>query len=723
MTTLRPSLLTLGHWLVRRRVPVLVAVVLAAVVLALGLRQLQVGFAVDAFFRSGGDPELAAALQHYREPGLAPPDSLLAFGWSEAEPLGAAARQRIDAFVAVAEADPLVRSVISLRGATVPGHLGSTPAEVAASRTWRDLLVARTGDAVGGFVVLERSDDLDGMAALFEALRIAMAGQGAQLNLCGLPYHRVAARRLVRNDLAWFLPVGTAVSAVFLFWLVPHWLLALQALLVVPLVLVSTLGTMAWCGVGMTMLTSTLPTLLLCMSVADGVHMVGRFLEERGGGHDPRAAAARTFAALLVPCLLTSLTTCVGFLTLCTAGLRDLLHLGAFAALGMGYAFVFTMTILPATMSFVASPVGRRPRDPASGLVRLSLAALRVRPAVWVGLAALGFVFAAVACRGLQADHRMTGDLWPDSAEMRQMRFYEQHFAGVIPAEVVARCPTGFTGAAFTQLGALCRHLEEDPGVSRTLSIVDLVDDGMPLALVRGLSAAGALPAGLLSPDGQTARVLAFRGDLGTRAWRQFAASVESFASAVPVLQVQLAGMQAVGTVQVLRMTEDLEQSFFGSIAVVFVLVLLSCRSLRLSLIAVVTCLLPLLCVLAAMALGGVSLRPLTMIAFCVAFGLMIDDAIHLVARWQEERRSGRVGDGAVRATLATAGRPVCVTTVLLLVGFVVILGSEFRGTFAFGALVTTSLTLSLVAALVLLPALLRVFGVRRGGDTGRGGG
>ena len=711
MTTLRPSLLLLGHWLVRRRWPVLAAVVLASVALALGLSQLRVGFSVVGFFRSGGDPDLAAALQHYGEPGLAPPDSLLAFAWAEEDPLGDAARGRLQAFVAAAKRSPLVRAVFSLDGAVVPGHLRSTPAEVAASRTWRHLLVSRGGDAVGGLVVLERGDDLDGMADLFEALRATMASHGVQLELCGMPFHRVAARRLVQDDLAWFLPVGTAVSPLFLFWLVPHWLLALQALLVVPLVLVLTLGTMAWCGVGMTMLTSTLPTLLLCMSVADGVHMVGRFLEERGQGHDPRTAAARTFAALLVPCLLTSLTTCVGFLTLCTAGLRDLVDLGAFAALGMGYAFVFTMTILPATMSFVRSPAGRRPCDPASGLVRLALSAQRVRPWPWIAVSAGLLVAAAVTCRGLHADHRMTGDLWPDSAEMRQMRFYEQRFVGVIPAEVVVRYQDGFTGQAFAQLGALCRHLEQAPGVSRTLSIVDLVADGLPLALVRGLSAAGALPAGLLSRDGTTARVLAFRGDLGTRAWQQFSASVASFAATLPGLDVQLAGMQAVGTAQVVRMTEDLEQSFFGSIAVVFVLVLTSCRSLRLSLIAVITCLLPLLCVLAGMAILGVTLRPLTMIAFCVAFGLMIDDAIHLVARWQEERRSGRVGDDAVRATLATAGRPVCVTTVLLLVGFVVILGSEFRGTYAFGALVTSSLTLSLVAALVLLPALLRVFG------------
>lgn len=713
MSSPHPFLLSVGHALVRHRCWVLATLLGAVAAVALALPQLRVGFAISGFFRSGGDQELRAALQHYSEPGLAPPDSLLAFAWQQDDPTGNVAFARLQRFGQVARSSPLVRKVLSLQTVTVPGQLRSDPAAIAASFTWRDLLVGKQGDAVGGLVVLDRGDDIDGMAALFAELRSAMRSAGVELQLCGLPHHRVMTRELVQRDLAWFLPVGTLISAVFLFWLVPSVLLALQALFVVPLVLIATFGSMALSGVSMTMLMSTLPTLLLCMSVADGVHMVGRFLEERGRGHAPQVAAARTFAALFVPCLLTSLTTCVGFLTLCTAELQDLRHLGAFAALGMTYAFVFTVLILPATMSFVHGTGGRRPKDPASGLLRLARASLGLRPKLVIAAALLLMLAAAFASSGLRADHHMTGDLWPDSPQVQQMRFYEQRFVGVVPAEVVVTSETGFGGAAFAQLEQLCAFLERDPGVARTLSIVDLRKDGLALPLVQGLAASGLLPAGVLSRDGKTARVLAFRGDLGTNEWRHFAAKVREFRTQLPDVQVRLAGLQAVGSAQVERMTADLAQSFFGSIGVIFVLVWLSCRSLRLSLIAVLTCLLPLVCVLGGMAVLGAPLRPLAMIAFCVAFGLMVDDAIHLIARWQEERRDGREGLQAVTATLATAGRPVCVTTVLLLVGFVVILGSEFRGTFSFGALVTSSLLLSLVAALLLLPALLRVFGRR----------
>jgi predicted RND superfamily exporter protein len=51
----------------------------------------------------------------------------------------------------------------------------------------------------------------------------------------------------------------------------------------------------------------------------------------------------------------------------------------------------------------------------------------------------------------------------------------------------------------------------------------------------------------------------------------------------------------------------------------------------------------------------------------------------------------------------------VVTTTLLLVGGFASILGSEFRGTFEFGALVCLSLAGALASAMVLLPALLRL--------------
>jgi uncharacterized protein len=698
--------------LVRWRVAVLCCAVALAAGLAVALPSLRVGFRVDGFFQSD-DPVLQEAMGHYSDAQFDPPDRLLLFGWDEAAPTSPESVARLQRFGELLEGESLVDRVLTLANAKAVGAGARDPAKVAMSATWRHLLVSRKSDAVAGIVVLRPNYGHE-LLGLFARMRTAATAEGRTLQLCGLPYHNTESRALVRADMARFLPIGTAVSAVLLFWLIPHWLLAALALVVVPLTLTSTLGTMALAGVEVTMLTSTLPTLLLCMSIADGVHLVGRFLEERAHVGEAKAAAAHTFAAMFVPCLMTSLTTIVGFGSLCTARLVDLRWLGLFAAVGMVFAFVYTMAILPAAMSWVRSPVGRRPGDPATLLVRASLWCQRFRPRTWLTVAAVVFAISAVGSTRVTTEHRITADLWPDSPVVQQLRWYEERFVGVVPSEVIVEAPGGFGTRERDQLATLRERLEAEPGVSRTLSIADLLADGLAPLLVPVLAASGLLPAGMISSNGRQARMLVFRGDLGTVAWRRFAASIAGHAADLPDLRVRLAGMQMVGTEQVLRMTSDLVWSFAGSIVLILLLVWLQCRDLWLAGIAMLSCLLPMLAVVALMAATDITLRPLTVIAFCVALGLMIDDAIHMVARWQEERRAGADSKTAVHATITTAGRPVVITTLLLLVGFATILGSEFRGTFLFGFLVVVSLVGAVVAALVPLPALLQVLGARQ---------
>jgi len=708
-------LLTIGAALVRRRKTVLLAVLVVAAGFAWGLKDLNLGFKVDGFFRSD-EPELQRAMQHYREDGYEPPDRLMLFAWLEEDPVSPEALDRLRAFEEVCGRHELVTSVTTLASARMPGQLRSEPEMVARSSTYRDLLVSKLGDAVGGFVVLRSRWGQEDLQRLCDDLRGEIRGHGKELNLCGLPYHTLVSRQLVKADMAKFLPIGTAVAAVLLFWLVPHWLLALLALTVVPLTLVSTLGVMGLCGVEITMLTSTLPTLLLCMSVADGLHMVGRFLEEREHDGDPRAAAARTFAAMFVPCLLTSLTTIVGFASLLRADLVDLGYLGGFAAVGMGFAFFYTMLLLPPAMSFVGSAVGRRVADPAGWVVTAAQRLQRCRPMVWVALASLVSLAGGFGAAKLETDHRITADLWPDSEIMQQLRFVEARFVGIVPAEVVVETERGFGEVERAELAKFVDALEQVPGVTRTLSIADLLKDGLSPMMLGALGSAGLLPAGMLGDGGKRARILVFRGDLGTRAWREFEAAVARCGQDLKGMTARLAGLQLVGTAQVLSMTSDLRNSFLGSVLVIFVLVWLQCRRFGLAAVAMASCLVPMLFVLGVMAWFDINMRPLTVIAFCVALGLMVDDTIHLATRWREECGAGHGRDLSVLRMLATAGRPVVITTVILLVGFGTILGSGFRGTHTFGLLVDLSLLGAVLSALVLLPALLRLLPPRRAG-------
>jgi predicted RND superfamily exporter protein len=511
---------------------------------------------------------------------------------------------------------------------------------------------------------------------------------------------------MIRDDQLLFIPLCAGITLVLLLWLVPHVAMAMLCLAIVPFTLIATLGTMALCGIELTLLTSSLPVLLMCMAVTGGVHLVGRFAEERGRGRDPSAAAAHTLARLLFPCFLTALTTAVGFLTLAFTDLPDLRQLGYFAAAGVGYAYLFTILVMPAALSMVQGRPGRVRLDLPRALTALAVALSLQRPSRVLLPAGVLLLAAAYQASHVQQDNHIKGDLWDESEAARAIQYYEQRFLSMAPSEVVVKSEKGFGHArAQAQLEELVQWLESLPPVDRCLSLADLIRDEMPMWLVRGAGALG----GLLSRDGRTARILVFQADLGNRYLSRFREDVREKGASLSELDVRVAGVQVVATTLVDRLTKVLSSSFIGSLLVIFVLVWWHFRSLRLGLIAIVTNLFPLVLNLAYMSLASLELRPLTVISFCVAFGLAVDDTIHLLARYREERQAGAGRDSALRTTLQTAGRPVVVTTLLLLVGFLVILSSGFRGTHQFGALVSLALAGSLLGALFLMPALLRV--------------
>jgi len=683
----------------------------AALLLVAGLAwpasQIDVGYSIAAFV-APDDPELQSAFAHYGD-GLDAPDNLLLFGFDAADPLGAPALALTGRLVERLGAMGGVEQVLWAGGA--PGWVD--PVKAARSQTWRRFFVGVGADGeetgTGGIAVLERGLGIDPRLALFERMRAAGRAEGVELRLAGLPHyvaHRVAT---VRADQGFFLPIATLMAALVLFWLIPRWTLALQAVLVAPLTVLSTIGTMSLCGVGITMLTAVLPTLLLAIAVADGVHLVGRFLELRREGWAPHAAAEEAMVRTFFPCLLTTLTTALGFLSLCVAQMSDLVDLGLFAAIGLMFAFGFTMLVLPAAMSMVEAPVpAPRRGDPVGAIVGwLAVRAGRLRGRV---LAVAGLLLLAAVPFALQVskDNHLLDDYWPDDPIVLETRAYEARHLPMVPGEVLVTTAGSFADdAAWAELEEVVRRLEAQPRMARTLSVVDPVQDGVPRFLA--LAGARSLPSPLLGPDGHVARILAFQEDLGAIYFREHRARVAAWNADLEHVTVAAVGGQVVGTEMIDRLVDDLAQSFAGSLAIILLLVAVLFRSLRLGVLALVPSIIPLIVNLGLMGAVGIPLRPITAITFCVAFGLAVDDTVHVLARYREERQVGRDRELALQQCLLTAGRPVVITTLLLLVGFGTILFSGFQAIALFGALVGLALLGALVGALLLLPALLRV--------------
>ena len=157
-------------------------------------------------------------------------------------------------------------------------------------------------------------------------------------------------------------------------------------------------------------------------------------------------------------------------------------------------------------------------------------------------------------------------------------------------------------------------------------------------------------------------------------------------------------------------LVRDLTNSFMLAFGIIFVSMIFLFRSFRLSIIAILPNVIPLMAAAAVMGFSGIKLRPSTAMTFSIALGIAVDDTIHFLARFRQElKKTGSVSEGISHAILST-GKPIIGPTLVLSMGFFVLYFSEFVPNHEFGILGTIILVIALLASLFLLPVLLNLF-------------
>ena len=159
-------------------------------------------------------------------------------------------------------------------------------------------------------------------------------------------------------------------------------------------------------------------------------------------------------------------------------------------------------------------------------------------------------------------------------------------------------------------------------------------------------------------------------------------------------------------------------RSFGPSIALALLLIwcVLSVlfRSVRFGLLAMIPNVFPLLVLLGVMVLAGVPLKPSTILVFSIAFGIAVDDSIHMMGRFTHLLARGFGRRRAIRGALRDTGPALVMSTFVVTAGFSLLLISRFELLFLVGLLTATTAVTALVADLFLFPALLETAGGRR---------
>ena len=505
----------------------------------------------------------------------------------------------------------------------------------------------------------------------------------------------------VRDLLTWFLlaipPVVIALHIFVFFTNIGD--LRLSILSIIPAFLGSlwTFGLIFGLGNKVDIVTVIVPIFVIVMGSADGLHFVTHFQEASERTDDRVERVTSTLRQVGVPMILTSVSTAAGFLSLLVTDVQPIMELGVFTAIGIGFAGVISFFFLPALLSRLEI----RPRHHAAilGPRVTSVVKTLARPRWVAAVLSIGLIaFAAVFVPRLHVDSDQLFFIKQDHPLRQSFNLTAEVFGGATPLiGEFAYDPTAGPGQ-LSSLAALEREYEQLPGIRTVFSAADLVDKVPAEQLGAVLNGSASLPLGTMaSSDGL--RFIVFPGPFTTEELRSWL----TFADTHPEIRV-LTGMPVLWD-EIARLVLRAQiGSLIAAFVLVFLMLLISYRKLRQTLVALAPLVLTTGTLLGFIAASGIQLNLVTAIASSIVIGVGIDYSIHFVAAINYARPAG---PGYVLRAIDGAGRPIIANALGIAVALSALWLSPLKIHPEISMIMWVSMTTAALTALLVIPALM----------------
>jgi predicted RND superfamily exporter protein len=176
------------------------------------------------------------------------------------------------------------------------------------------------------------------------------------------------------------------------------------------------------------------------------------------------------------------------------------------------------------------------------------------------------------------------------------------------------------------------------------------------------------------------------------------------------VEQINVSGMAVLYN----NLLQSLFQSQILTIGAVFIAILLMFmvlfRAIGLSLAAIIPNVIAAGLILGLMGWIGIPLDIMTITIAAISIGIGVDDSIHYVHRFRQEFAIDQDYWAAIQRCHGSIGTALYYTTVTVVLGFSILVFSNFIPTIYFGLLSGLAMMTALIANLMLLPVLIRKF-------------
>jgi len=505
------------------------------------------------------------------------------------------------------------------------------------------------------------------------------------------------------------------------------------------------LGLMSLLGYELDPYSILVPFLIFAIGLSHGAQKMNGILQDVGRGTHKYVAARYTFRRLFMAGLTALLTNIVGFAVLVIIDIPVIRDLALTTSIGITVLIFTKLVLIPVTLSYigVSEAAARRALAEDTGQKRgilgrawNALDRLTERRAATVTVALAAVI--TLVCSVVMLDLRI-GDLDPGAPELRQDSRYNRDSAyitahyGLSSDQFVVIMTNPDDGCrlygTLQLMDQLAQALRQTEGVQATSSLAEstrfitaALNEGsgkwLTISRDQGITNAAVGAAMIATPDitntsCAVSPLIAYLADHKADTLNRVLKISEAFAaehnSVNPedgprfLLAAGTAGIEAATNIEVEHGILLMYLAVYGATAL---LCLLTFRSLRATLVAMIPLVMTTIICKALMVWMGIGLKVATLPVIAVGVGVGVDYALYLLSVQIAMQRRGATLAEAYRKSLDFTGRVVALVGLTMAAGVITWAFSPIKFQADMGILLTFMFLWNMVGALVLIPAL-----------------
>ena len=558
--------------------------------------------------------------------------------------------------------------------------------------------------------------------------------------------------KMIQQDLFTF-----GVAVFFMFVLILSIIFRQFRWVIVPLVSAGlsalfTTGLISWIGWKVTVVSANFIALLMIIGISLTVHLVVRYREITSKFKDisHNEALKRTLSQMFLPCLYTALTTMVAFASLIISDIRPIIDFGLLMVLSIFIAFSVSFVFFGSLASLMNKNLKDTNIDYSSGFTTwINSLVVRFKNIILL-ISLLGFIFSIVGINKLSVENKFIDYFKPTTEIYKGLSLIDKKLGGTAPLDIIISAPENnfendyeseddfddfgleteqygywFNSQNLSYLEEIHDYLEARPEIGKVLSVSSAIKlaeivkgnklDDLELALLRKVlpeDINNQLLSSYISEDDNqvrlSARVIESMDGLNRKNLIEEVKNDLIKNYELTEDQFYLSGISVIYN----NLLQSLFQSLIGSLSIVFAAIfamfIILFRSLYMAIIAMIPNLLSASSVLGIIGWSGIPIDIMTVTVAAISIGIGVDNTIHYVHRFLKEYEQNNNYDLAIKNSHSTIGRAMFYTSLTIVLGFMILVSSNFNPSVFFGIFTSFSMIVAILAALMLLPVLIR---------------